>query len=335
MKRIYQLFSLALLLVLTQKSFALACLKDDSQANAAVMINTSIAVPNTLPKDTVLWRSENQSISVTCWQDGTAPAEDVYLYLSPKDQSFTQLGPDMELGIGMNGQDQRCSQLPRCRLILPIHFNGCSIEAWQGGCRGYRQTTTLNFNFFLSKKSLPSSGKEGSLTLVPTYPAFQLDGIGGLNPSPDKNFRMTLSGLNNLRYIACSSVLSISPKTVNFGGINSTGAQVNKVIKEVPFSISAIKTCNSVYGLNAVLTPVAATAADGYTLVPSNNTSVGISLLKQPNRSAIPFNKEFTLVAPTRDQTVVNNFLAQLKWRTSKPKLGKFNATATIDVFYK
>ncbi|AZD86843.1 hypothetical protein C4K14_4021 [Pseudomonas chlororaphis subsp. aureofaciens] len=59
MKRIYQLLSLALLLVLTQKSYALACKKDGTQAADAVMINTTIAVPNNLPKDTVLWRSDN------------------------------------------------------------------------------------------------------------------------------------------------------------------------------------------------------------------------------------------------------------------------------------
>ncbi|AZE17956.1 hypothetical protein C4K09_3497 [Pseudomonas chlororaphis subsp. aureofaciens] len=74
MKKIYPLFSLALLLTLTQKSYALACKKDGTQASDAVMINTTIAVPNTLPKDTVLWRSDNYSISVTCWQDrGLAP----------------------------------------------------------------------------------------------------------------------------------------------------------------------------------------------------------------------------------------------------------------------
>ncbi|AZD86705.1 putative exported protein [Pseudomonas chlororaphis subsp. aureofaciens] len=331
MKRICQLLSLALLLVLTQKSYALACKKDGTQATDAIMINTSIAVPNSLPKDTVLWRSDNYSISMTCWQDRAgAGSEYVYFYLSPRDQGLTQLGPDLEIGIHLNGTDLRCTQLAQCRVQLPIRFTGCATS-----CKDKAQTFPLNFNFFLSKRTPPSAGKEGPLTTVSTYPVFQLDGAGGMNTEPNSNFVMVVAGLNQLRYISCSSALSISPKTIDFGAITSTGAQANKVIKESPFSITAIKTCNSAYGLNAVLTPVAATAADGYTLVPSNNTSVGISLLKQPSRSAIPFNKEFTLVAPTRDQMVVNNFLAQLKWRTSKPTLGKFNATATIDVFYK
>ncbi|AZD86842.1 hypothetical protein C4K14_4020 [Pseudomonas chlororaphis subsp. aureofaciens] len=236
------------------------------------------------------------------------------------------------MGIHLNGTDLRCTQLAQCRVQLPIRFDGCGRNS---SCKDKAQTFALNFNFFLSKRTPPSAGKEGPLTTVSTYPAFQLDGVGGMNTNPDSNFVMTVASLNQLRYVSCSSALSISPKTIDFGAITSTGAQTNKVIKEAPFSITTVKTCNSVYGLNAILTPVAATAADGYTLVPNNNTSVGISLLKQPGRSAIPFNKESILVAPSRDQMLVNNFLAQLKWRTSNPKLGKFNATATIDVFYK
>lgn len=333
MKNIYQLICLSLLLVLTQKSYALACKKDGSQAADTIMINTTIAIPTVLPKDTVLWRSDNYSISMTCWQDkAIGTIESVYFYLSPRDQDLTQLGPHLELGIHLNGADLRCTQLARCRAELPIRFYGCNSGS---GCRNQAQTFPLNFNFFLSKRSQPNPGREGSLTGAVTYPAFQLDGAGGMNDTPGNNFVMTLSGLNQLRYVACSSTLSISPKTVNFGSINTVGAQTNKVINEIPFSITALKSCNSVYGLNARLTPVEATTVDDYTLVPNNNTSVGINLFKQSGRSAIPFNKEFTLVERSGDQVVVSNFLAQLKWRTNTPTLGKFGATATIDVFYK
>ncbi|BBN55662.1 hypothetical protein TRE132_37870 [Pseudomonas chlororaphis subsp. aurantiaca] len=332
MKNIYQLLCLSLLLVLSQKSYALACKKDGSQSSDAITISTSIAVPNTLPKDTVLWRSDNYSISMTCWQDIKADSEYVYFYLSPRDQSLTQLGPDLELGVQLNGTDLRCTQLARCRVQLPILFSGCN---YAGGCRYQAQTFPLNFNFFLSKRSPSSPGKEGSLTGVPSYPAFQLDGVGGINNKPDSNFFMVLNGLSQLRYIACSSHLIISPPTVDFGSIAAASAQTNKVINEVPFSITAVKGCTSAYGLNAQLTPVAATVVGGDTLVPNNNTSVGISLLKQQDRSVIPFNKEFTLVESSRDQMVVKNFLAQLKWRTNQAILGKFNATAAIDVFYK
>ncbi|WP_124309936.1 fimbrial protein [Pseudomonas chlororaphis] len=332
MKKIYQLACLALLLLLAQKSYALACKKDGTLSSDVMIINTTIAVPSTLPKDTVLWRSDNYTISMTCWQDKPANLEYVYFYLSPRDPGLTLLGPDLELGIHLNGVDLRCTQLEQCRASLEVLFSGCASSS---GCKEKSQIFPLNFNFFISKRTSPSPGKEGSLTGAMVYPAFQLAGSSGLNTVPDSSFIMALVGLNQLRYVSCSSTLSISPKTVDFGSIASASAQADKVIKEVPFSITALKTCNSVYGLNGYLNPVAATAADGYTLVPNNNTSVGISLFKQPARTAIPFNKEFTLVERSSDRMVVKNFLAQLKWRTNAAILGKFNATATIDVFYK
>ncbi|WP_204277041.1 fimbrial protein [Escherichia coli] len=37
----------------------------------------------------------------------------------------------------------------------------------------------------------------------------------------------------------------------------------------------------------------------------------------------------------SKDQVVVKNFLAQLKWMTDMPTPGRFNATAAIDIYYK
>ncbi len=73
----------------------------------------------------------------------------------------------------------------------------------------------------------------------------------------------------------------------------------------------------------------------GDTLVPGDNKSVGITVLRQEDRSIVPFNKEFQLVEHSKDQVVVKNFLAQLKWMTNAPTLGRFNATAAIDIYYK
>ncbi|EMZ54023.1 hypothetical protein VNPA120661_19690 [Pseudomonas aeruginosa] len=100
----------AMLLVLSQKSFALMCWKSDNkQTEDYVYIDTSIAVPSVLPKDTVLWRSPNYSISITCFQDRDWGPEQVYFYLSPTGQGA--LGSDLEVGINLNGEDLRCSTL--------------------------------------------------------------------------------------------------------------------------------------------------------------------------------------------------------------------------------
>ncbi|WP_321901968.1 fimbrial protein [Burkholderia cenocepacia] len=333
MKGITRLIVLGLFMVLSQKSFALACLKDDTQATDAIYIGTSVAVPNTLPQDSVLWRSQNYSISVTCWQDRMYyGAESVYFYLSPLDRNQTQLGPDLEIGIGLDGRDLRCSRLSDCRIELPVSFSGCFNS---GGCKSQAKTFALNFNFFLSKKSPPSTGREGPLTSQPAYAAFQLDGVAGINSSPDKNFRMMIAGTNQFRYIACSSILDIEPRTVNFGNIPIATAQTGKVISEMPFSITAVKNCSSAYGLGGLLSPVGATVTTDNALVPNDNKSVSVTLLNAQDGSVLPFGKEFSLVPYGTDQVVVKNYLARLKWNTSQPTAGKFSAAATVDIYYK
>lgn len=120
------------------------------------------------------------------------------------------------------------------------------------------------------------------------YVIFQLDGIKG--PIAD-NFRMVLNGLNQLRYIACSSTLSISPETLDFGLLQAYQATANQTIKEKPFQITASKNCNSAYGLGALLRPVNSSSTVGDTLVPGDNKSVGITVLRQEDRSIVPFQR--------------------------------------------
>ena len=323
----------AMLLVLSQKSFALMCWKSDNkQTEDYVYIDTSIAVPSVLPKDTVLWRSPNYSISITCCQDRDWGPEQVYFYLSPTGQGA--LGSDLEVGINLNGEDLRCSTLDKCRKEIGMHFDGC----WTGrGCEGRAKKMTVNFNFFLSKRAGPSTGKEGPITGVNAYPIFQFDGESAINNIGGYNFRMTLHGLNNLRYVACASTISLSPKTVDFQSLQAYFASRDQILKELPFSVTANKNCSSAYGLNAMFLPSGSTSLWGSdTLLDNNNKSVGIRLLKQEDRSIIDIGKEFVLVPNSQNQLVViRNFLAQVRWMTGTPTPGPFNATATIEVYYK
>lgn len=324
----------AMLLVLSQKSFALMCWKSDNkQTEDYVYIDTSIAVPSVLPKDTVLWRSPNYSISITCFQDRDWGPEQVYFYLSPTGQGA--LGSDLEVGINLNGEDLRCSSLPGCRQKIGMHFDGCWTGG-RGGCEGMAQTKQVRFQIFLSKLAAPTPGKEGPITGVNSYALFQFDGVGGINNLGGRNLRMYALGMNNLRYVACTSTLSISPKTLNFQILQSQFAAQNLVIKELPFSITANKSCNSAYGLNAMFIPASNTTLSSTdTLLAKDNPTVGIRLLNE-DRSVISIGKEFEFIPYTPTQTTVTkNFLAQLRWMTSRPILGPFNATAAIEVYYK
>ena len=351
MSKIIRWALLSITLLLSHESFALQCLNNAStgtDVNGRPMywwgektqtsaLDTTVAVPNTLPKNTVLWRSPNVSLKITCWADQPSSGEYVYIYLSPDDAGYTKLGPDLELGITMNGVDYYCDNgmeiyQGMCRKKLDWYVRGCGSSL---GCVDNYYQSDLTISFFVSKRSAPSPGKGGNLSGVTgIYGAFQFDGVNGLNPK-NSTFRMNVTGLNRLRYVACSSKLSISPSTINFGAANPNNAVTGKTIREVPFSITSSKTCNSIYGLNAVLKPIQATTPDNYAIIPNNNKSVSISLFSGKDQSAIPLNKEFVLVESSGDRVSVRNFLARLKWNTSKPTLGEFRAGATIDVFYK
>ncbi|HCW0536512.1 fimbrial protein [Pseudomonas aeruginosa] len=332
MKLTLQLLFLGLLLALSQKSLALTCLKNATDVSDQISMDTTVAVPIVLPKDTILWRSPNYSVNISCWANQFWNAEEeIYFYLSPKDPGLSMIGPDLEVGLNLDGKDIRCTQVDRCRIKLPYKTLPCRSNA-PGGCPHLKTNFTLHYNFFISKRSLPGTSKEGPIAGRDSYVIFQLDGIGG--PIAD-NFRMVLNGLNQLRYVACSSTLSISPKTLDFGLLQALQAATNQTIKEKPFQITASKNCNSAYGLGALLRPVNSSSTVGDTLVPGDNKSVGITVLRQEDRSIVPFNKEFQLVEHSKDQVVVKNFLAQLKWMTNAPTLGRFNATAAIDIYYK
>ncbi|WP_241356423.1 fimbrial protein [Pseudomonas aeruginosa] len=332
MKLTLQLLFLGLLLALSQKSLALTCLKNATDVSDQISMDTTVAVPIVLPKDTILWRSPNYSVNISCWANQFWNAEEeIYFYLSPKDPGLSMIGPDLEVGLNLDGKDIRCTQVDRCRIKLPYKTLPCRSNA-PGGCPHLKTNFTLHYNFFISKRSLPGTSKEGPIAGHDSYVIFQLDGIGG--PIAD-NFRMVLNGLNQLRYVACSSTLSISPKTLDFGLLQALQAATNQTIKEKPFQITASKNCNSAYGLGALLRPVNSSSTVGDTLVPGDNKSVGITVLRQEDRSIVPFNKEFQLVEHSKDQVMVKNFLAQLKWMTNAPTLGRFNATAAIDIYYK
>ncbi|QLL11377.1 fimbrial protein [Pseudomonas chlororaphis] len=313
----------------SESSYALTCLKNGQISTEFSSIQSSIAVPNNAPKDLVLWRSSNYAMTVTCnlehsWDAG----EDVYIYLSPTDQSMTQLGPDLEFGINLNGVDMTCSRLPGCRVKIGM-VNSCMIF-----CAKF--DFHLSYNFFISKKSTAaqSAGKDGPLSGLSRYDAFQIDGAGGINSSTAKNFRMTITGLDRIRYVGCLARLSVSPETVNFGKISTANVRAGSVINEKSFTVLITKSCNSVYGVSAVMKPVGGSVQNGDTLVPSQNSSVGIRLMRE-NRSVLPFDQEFELSEPSGDMAISKRFTAQLRWLTNNAILGAFKTGATLDIYYK
>ncbi|WP_175925630.1 fimbrial protein [Burkholderia cepacia] len=315
------------------KSYALICsLENSSATNATTTIETTIAVPNTLPKGKVLWRQPTQTTTMDCWVDILGfTGEYVYLYINPKDVS---LGDDVEVGVTYGGKDYLYSNLPGGKVKTDIWINGCTRD-----CGWEKAKNTFTYSIFLVKKSPAGTAKEGTITAITDYMALQFDGQGGARAG--KSYNVTVKGLNKLRYVPCESRINISPSTIRFNGISTANPppKPEQVIVQQPFTIAEVRSCASgsaVYGVNAYLTPVNATLADGNTtLVPSDNPSVGIRLLRADDLTALSFQEEFVLTPETSEQSNLHRFLASLKWRTSTPKLGKFNAGAEVEIYYK
>ncbi|AOJ66313.1 fimbrial protein [Burkholderia ubonensis] len=320
----------AALMLWMPKSYALICtLANSSTVSVTTTVDTTIAVPNTQPKGKVLWRQPTQTTSMDCWVDSVNPGENVYLYVNPKGIS---LGDDLEIGVTYEGKDYLYSSLPGGKLKTDVWVDGCS-----GNCGWQKVRKTFTYSIFLVKKSPAGTAKEGPMTSITDYMALQFDGVGGVRPG--KSYNITVNGLNKLRYIPCESRITISPSTIKFGGISSANPKPEQVIVRVPFTIAEVRTCASgsaVYGVNAILTPVNATLADrNTTLVPLDNPSVGINLLRGDDPAPLTFGQELMLTPPTSQQSNLQRFMASLKWRTSTPKLGKFNAGAAVEIYYK
>lgn len=112
------------------KSLALTCLKNATDVTDQISMDTTVAVPIVLPKDTILWRSPNYTVNISCWANQFWNAEEeIFFYLSPRDPSLSMIGPDLEVGLNLDGRDIRCTQVDRCRIKLPYKTKRCLNNA--------------------------------------------------------------------------------------------------------------------------------------------------------------------------------------------------------------
>jgi type 1 fimbria pilin len=293
-------------------------------------IVSALATPSTLPEGTILWRQPMQTLIVECWVDlNGRPGEKIYFYPNP---GKLDLGPDIEAGVTYGGRDYLFSSLVGGRLDLGWSVMGCPEN---DTCGWKKERKTMTYSIFFAKKSPPAEDKEGALTGRYSYLAFQIDGQYGARLG--KSYNLTINGLNSFRYLPCASTVSISPSTINFGFIAPSGAKAGATIEETPFTITEKRSCDAVYGVSGNLQPLNATlSSDRETLIPTDNDSVGITILDASDQTVIPFKREFVL-SPKGSSFRSNSreFLARLKWMDDKPKLGEFNAGATLNIFYK
>ncbi len=328
----FKIMYVTILALFSCNSFATLCQSYGTSNSQSVSITENIAVLPSLPKGTKLWVGDQFTLSIECWQNGAADSENVYLYLNPADKANNVLGPDIEVGVTVNGVDLICSVVgaSACKTDMGITLGSCNSS------RGCKSTTIRSFMVgirpFVSKKSEAEPNKEGALTTVSSYQLLAFDGKGGVNTG-DAYYKFFVNNLNNFRYVSCASTLSISPQTVNFGNIAGRPDK-GVLIKEIPFTVSSSKQCDSVYAIGAMLTPINAAVQDNL-LIPSDNDAVGIRILTEDNRSIVPFNSEFRLIEATNQLLSSKRFIAQLLWNKNVYQPGSFSAGASVDIYYR
>ncbi|HEJ9059137.1 TPA: hypothetical protein SML50_003438 [Serratia fonticola] len=324
------LFLLIVGLFTSSHAYALAC-KNASDGSAFLTDNMITAtVPQTLPNGTVIWRSENRTMTVKCWKDQgwngptEAAAENVYTYPNPG--YYFQSGYGITVGIVANGQtidiNNYRTQVPG--VIVPY----CDQSSdW---CRDNASVTfTWNYYVYISKVGDLIGDHYGGSDYLPV---FQIDGVGGLNTTPNSNFRYNITGMNNIKFINCNAMVSVTPNNIDFGTIVApTNVQVGQLAKSNAFKATVTKDCNSPFKLTAVYSSPA-TKVGTDTLDMGNG--LGVKVKNMITNSYVQYGDINSFADLTVDNSVDIPYLAELSWIRGFANVGVFNSSITITVFY-
>ncbi|ROO34128.1 fimbrial protein [Pseudomonas sp. 7SR1] len=290
----------------------------------ALQINASVTIPDSAPAGTVVWRMPAQDLNYNCWLGPSTFA--TYFFLNPLGRDF---GPDIEVGVTLNGTDYRPSVTKSVR-ARTMPTNSTSVGQINVNEFGYYKAS-----LFILKKTAASTTSQTRTVDLNNYVPYT---IGKEGQPISGLLSVVVKGLT-ANLIPCSSTVTVNPTTMSFGNIISAGATPGLEIKRATFSLFEQRTCQgtAVYGLNGILRPAEnASLYDSMgTLVPKDNDSVGIEILDADNHTPLRFNNAFVVIPQVSSTSNSKQFEARLKWRTDKPKLGSFKAGAIFDVYYK
>ncbi|HGJ5882070.1 hypothetical protein [Arsenophonus sp.] len=157
-----------------------------------------ILIPNDAKIGEIIWKSNPIRKNIRC---NSSVSENVYFYPFPKRKK----DPTITLPEGMT---------------FGITYKNKDIDLNQGGDNNSKDTgITVNANtvdasieFQLYIKKTGDIKTDGSdLTL----PIVQLDGVGGINATGGRNYRYSLSSLNNISDVECSFKYQRKPFNIN------------------------------------------------------------------------------------------------------------------------
>ncbi|KNC87950.1 fimbrial protein [Trabulsiella odontotermitis] len=309
------------------KSFALSCKEAGTNSvKQVITLDKPIVVStSSLTAGTLLWRSQTFSSTFKCEDtDGYPRGEDAYLYWDPT-TLMQSIHKSLEVGVTYHSVDYKPS--PSAKTLVGPGTT-CRPDG-RGGCTVYIKATGQQ------------PPQNGQITDNSQYALFQVDGVGGLNNRPNSNFRAYIAGLGNIHFISCNpqiTVVANNGTLVNFGKIPARNAVTGKIEKQVPFSVQANLTGAGQDCQGQTLIASFSTTyptQDTTTILPTTNSGFGILISPADNPTGwIPLKTPVPL-GYVNGSVISTNFLASLKWLSTTPKEGTFNASANIDVTFK
>jgi hypothetical protein len=324
-KRLQLIGLLFISLSASNSAFALRCAdaSNDSKELTDSIIN--IAVPQSAAEGTVIWRSENRTMTVRCWKEGYGNAEQIYAYMNPKKLA---IGNGVSIGLVLNGQTMS-TRVDRYE-VPGVTAPRCNSADEPVCKRDYSMYFTASYYVYIAiAKPVPQGG---NYTGADTLPVFQLDGVGGVNAFVGNNFNYILTGLSKIRFIPCEASVSVSPNNIDFGNlIANEGISVGSVAKSSDFKATVTKTCDTPFKLTALYSSPAS-KVDSSTLDLNNGVGLRVKNLQTSNYVQFGDVNEFADMTSTMSTEIP--FLGELTWLSQKPTVGEFNTSITIDVYY-
>ncbi|WP_081059186.1 fimbrial protein [Burkholderia anthina] len=291
-----KILCLVLTLAAPLKSVAMECFEEGGSVTVTTTLPPDLYVLASTPDKTVIWQSPTFTRTFTCYSSIT---EDVKIWVNP---SNAKPATGAEVGLVFNGKTftQSSGSIP----------TGQTVPA-----KG-QTVFTLSYSLVLLRKG---AGTTSGSTVLNGYGVFQLDGTGGVNQRPSKNFRHLISGTVNFTRGTCSLRAGDESKTVTLPpvvthklpGVGGTAGRVpfslqvqncDVGVKGASFMFSGTPDPNDAKAFtnigNAQGVAIYLRNADGSKVIPPKGTEGNVAPVSA-NVGVLDLNAEYVVTRPT------------------------------------
>nr|WP_313259800.1 fimbrial protein [Serratia bockelmannii] len=269
-----------------------------------------LTIPATLPVGSRLWTSKPMSRDVMCWAHSSKPkGEWVYFYPNPDNRQFAA---GISMGVIYNGQD--------------LGLSNSRVQTDMFRTPKQRELGHVNYQVYLQKTGEIIAGGASQIAV------FQLDGVGGINVHPGKNYRFTLTGLDKIKVIQCAASVELStPEGVDFGEIPTWKPNAGTVASK-DFSILIRKNgCSDSFALDANFMVKNGTLTDATGLNMDNGSTLRIH--DNSNPKWIKYNQFDSFADMNGRDQVQKSYSASLQ-ATGEGQEGNFRKTVILLINY-